>query len=75
MDWKTQIKKARVQYSGTCDRCGEFVKGGMDCPEKLSPQPEGSKDGCPMMTPKINTVIDRARRANREDPRMGSGQR
>jgi len=77
MDWITQIKKAPVQYSGTCKRCGEFVMGGQECPKKLAAQVGEStdKDYCPQRTPKPSTFLDRARQANKEDPRMGSGQR
>ena len=48
--WELQIKKAPVQYSGTCPRCGDFVKGGDECPIKLPAKGEGlqAKAYCPM---------------------------
>ena len=42
--WEVQIRKAPVQYSGTCPKCKEFVRGGDECPKK--PQPN-----CPMRIP------------------------
>ena len=38
MDWKDKLKKETVQYSGTCPRCGHFVKHMEVCPENLSAQ-------------------------------------
>ena len=51
--WELQIKKAPVQYSGTCPRCGDFVKGGDECPIKLPAKGEGlqAKAYCPMRIP------------------------
>jgi len=50
MDWETQIKKAKVQYSGTCPICKQFMRQGQECPLKLPPQGEGlqAKAYCPM---------------------------
>lgn len=44
--WELQIKKATVQYSGTCWECGEYVDGGDVCPRTLPPPPYSSH--CPM---------------------------
>ena len=48
--WQQQIKKAPVQYSGTCPECKEFVKGGDECPWKRPAKGEGlqDKEYCPM---------------------------
>ena len=38
MDWKNKLKKGKVQYSGTCPRCGRMVKHMEICPENLPAQ-------------------------------------
>ena len=56
MNWERQIKKATVQYSGTCNKCGEYVTGGQECSLKLPAQdssnPLLSRYYCPMRMPK-----------------------
>jgi hypothetical protein len=51
--WEIQIKKAPVQYSGTCPRCKKFVRGGDECPLKLPAKGEGLQASvyCPMRIP------------------------
>ena len=63
MNWEDVLKLQA--YSGTCPKCGTFRprEGTSVCPIK-DPQ-------CPMETKKKTSLIDRARQANREDPRMG----
>ncbi len=63
MKWEQQIKKAPVQYSGTCKKCGEFVRGGQECPIKLPAKGTGlqAKTYCPMRIPEE----DKPRRKSR----------
>tara|TARA_R110000751_G_scaffold73678_4_gene148970 strand:+ start:2507 stop:2758 length:252 start_codon:yes stop_codon:yes gene_type:complete len=49
--WELQIKKAPVQYSGTCPKqgCEQFVQKGQECPLKLPAKGKGVlQHGCPM---------------------------
>ena len=60
--WTEQIRKAPVQYSGTCKKCGEMMNKGEECPLKLPPHGKGlqSKAYCPMRiagTTKENLAI------------------
>ena len=35
MSWESTLKASVVVYSGTCSKCGEFVRGGDKCPLSL----------------------------------------
>lgn len=50
MSWESTLKANVVVYSGTCRKCGDFVRGGDKCPLSLRGAEEQGKqtDSCPM---------------------------
>lgn len=49
MSWEELIKAGTIDYTGTCKKCNQFVRGGAKCPLTL-PSPDKAPQGpnCPM---------------------------